>query len=129
MEKRAINPWDWADKYMYSQAWKVDGARSFVVFSGQAPLSAEGDLVGEGDFEAQTRQVFNNLEIVLGQAGASFDDVIKLTAYVTDMTKLGDYGRVRAEYLKGKRPAVTTVGVQSLAFPGMLIEVEALAAL
>lgn len=114
---------------MYSQAWRVDGASSVVVFSGQAPLSAEGDLVGEGDFEAQARQVFDNLETVLGQAGASFDDVIKLTAYVTDMTKLGDYGRVRAEYLKGKRPAVTTVGVQSLAFPGMLIEVEALAVL
>jgi enamine deaminase RidA (YjgF/YER057c/UK114 family) len=129
MEKKPINPWEWAEKYMYSQAWRVDGASSVVVFSGQAPLSAEGDLVGEGDFEAQARQVFDNLETVLGQAGASFDDVIKLTAYVTDMTKLGDYGRVRAEYLKGKRPAVTTVGVQSLAFPGMLIEVEALAVL
>ena len=129
MEKQAINPWDWADKYMYSQAWKVDGASSVVVFSGQAPLDADGELVGEGDFEAQARQVFQNLEIVLGQAGATFEDVIKLTAYVTDMTRLGDYGRVRAEYLKGRRPAVTTVGVQSLAFPGMLIEVEALAVL
>jgi enamine deaminase RidA (YjgF/YER057c/UK114 family) len=129
MDKRQINPWSWQDQFGFSQAWRVDGGQSVVFLSGQAPISPEGQVVGEGDFEAQTRQVFENLRTVLEQAGAGFESIVKLVVYVTDPTKLPEYGRVKAEYIPGPQPASTAVGVASLALPGMMIEVDATAVL
>ena len=113
----------------FSQAWRVDGAQTVVFLSGQAPISPAGNLVGNGDFEVQTRQVFDNLRAVLEQSGAGFEAIVKLTVYVTDMARLRDFARVKAEYIPGPQPASTAVGVASLALPGMMIEVEAIAAL
>ena len=95
----------------------------------KAPISAEGELVGEGDFEAQTRQVFENLRTVLERSGATFESIVKLVVCVTDTTKLREYARVKAEYIPGPQPASTAIGVASLALPGMLIEVDATAVL
>jgi enamine deaminase RidA (YjgF/YER057c/UK114 family) len=100
-----------------------------VFVSGQAAVSADGQIVGEGDFDAQARQTFENLQTVLDQSGASFESVTKLTVYLTDMTNLPDYGRTKAEFVKGEQPASTAVEVKSLAFPAMMIEVEAIAVL
>jgi enamine deaminase RidA (YjgF/YER057c/UK114 family) len=80
-----------------------------------------------GDFEVQTRQVFENLRAVLEQAGAGFESIVKLTVYVLDTSRLRDYARVKAEYIPGPQPASTAVGVASLALAGMMIEVEAIA--
>jgi len=55
MEKTQINPWRWQDAYGFSQAWKVDGARSLIFVSGQASISAEGTVMHQGDFRAQAR--------------------------------------------------------------------------
>jgi reactive intermediate/imine deaminase len=125
---RQINPWTWQDQFGFSQAWRVDGAQSIVFVSGQGPLSPEGQLVGEGDFEAQARQVFENLQTVLSEAGASFDAVMKITVYLTDIGTLRDFGRIKAEFIPGDQPASTAVEVSALALPGMTIEVEAIAA-
>jgi 2-iminobutanoate/2-iminopropanoate deaminase len=100
-----------------------------VFLAGQAPISPEGQLVGENDFEAQTRQVFENLKTVLGQSGAGFEAIVKLTVYLTDTARLRDYARVKAEYIHGAQPASTAIGVASLALPGMMIEVDATAVL
>jgi enamine deaminase RidA (YjgF/YER057c/UK114 family) len=101
-----------------------------VVFvSGQGPLDDGGALVRPGDFEAQARQTFDNLRQVLDQAGASFADIVKLGVYLTDMTTLPTYGRVKADYIRGPQPASTAVGVAALALPGMLIELEAIVVL
>src|SRR5204862_610404 len=70
----------------YSHA--VTGRGRWVATSGQVALDDEGKLVGPGDPEAQTRQVFANLDRALAAAGASFTDVIKLNYYVTDITML-----------------------------------------
>lgn len=129
MEKTQVNPWSWQDNFGFSQAWRVDGARSVVFISGQVPLSAEGQLVGEGDFDAQCRQVFRNLETVLEQAGGGFDDVIKLTVYLPDIANLQRYREVKAEFITGEQPASTAVEVKGLAFPTLMIEVEAIAVL
>jgi reactive intermediate/imine deaminase len=128
MNKRQVNPWTWQDRFGFSQAWRVDEARSVVFVSGQGPISAEGELVGDGDFEAQTRQVFENLQTVLAEAGASLEAVVKVTVFLTDMGTLRDYGRIKAEFIPGEQPASTAVEVTSLALPGMMIEVEAIAA-
>src|SRR5205823_258330 len=53
MNRQQVNPWTWQDRAGFSQAWRVDDAQSIVFVSGQAPISPEGELVGEGDFEAQ----------------------------------------------------------------------------
>jgi enamine deaminase RidA (YjgF/YER057c/UK114 family) len=129
MEKKQINPWSWQDRFGFSQGWRVDGARSVVFLAGQAAISSDGEVVGAGDFEVQTRRTFENLRTVLEQAGASFDDVPKVTAYLTDLTRIQDYARVRDEFITGPPPASTAVEVSSLALPGMLIEVDAIATL
>jgi reactive intermediate/imine deaminase len=129
MDRQQVNPWTWQDQFGFSQAWRVDGAQSVVFVSGQAPISPDGDLVGDGDFEAQTRQVFENLQTVLADAGASFDAIVKITVFLTDIGKLRDFGRIKAEFIDGKQPASTALEVSSLALPGMMIEVEAIAAM
>ena len=127
MNKQQINPWTWQDRAGFSQAWRVDDAQSVVFVSGQAPISPEGELVGEGDFEAQTRQVFDNLKTVLSDAGASLDAIVKITVYLTDIGTLRDFGRIKADYISGEQPASTALEVGSLALPGMMVEVEAIA--
>ncbi|MCZ9342685.1 RidA family protein, partial [Streptomyces sp. TRM76130] len=63
----------------------VTAAGRLVAVSGQLPLDEDGRIVGEGDPAAQARQVFENLRRCLAAAGAGFDDVVKLTYFVTDM--------------------------------------------
>jgi len=128
VEKRQVNPWTWQDQFGFSQAWRVDGAQSIVFVSGQGPMSPEGQLVGAGDFEAQTRQTLENLGAVLSDAGASFEDVVKVNLYLTDIANLRDFSRIKGEYISGPQPASTAVGVTGLAIPGMMLELEAVAA-
>lgn len=129
MDKQQVNPWTWQDAAGFSQAWRVEDARSLVLVSGQAPVSGDGQLVGEGDFEAQVRQVFENLRTVLEAAGAGLDAVVKLTVYLTDMSRLRDYTLIKGEFFRGEQPASTALGVTALARPEMMVEVEALAAI
>ena len=129
MNKTQINPWTWQDRFQFSQAWRVDSPETVVFLSGQGPLSADGQLVGDGDFELQARQTFHNLQTVLTQAGATFDDIVKVTVYLTDISRLRDYARVKSEFIPGDQPASTAIGVVTLAIPGMMIEVEAVAVL
>jgi 2-iminobutanoate/2-iminopropanoate deaminase len=126
VEKRQVNPWTWQDQFGFSQAWRVDDAQAVIFVSGQGPLSAEGEIVGD-DFETQTRQTFENLHTVLEQAGASLDSVVKLTVFLTDIGTLRDFGRIKAEFISGRQPASTAVQVGALALPAMMIEVEAIA--
>src|SRR4051794_38227826 len=127
MEKQQVNPWSWQDRAGFSQAWRVDGVSNVVFVSGQGAISAEGELIGGGGFEAQVRTTFEDLRTVLEGAGASFGHVVKLGVYLTDIGLLRDYGRIRAELMPGPPPASTAVQVVALAVPGMMIEVEAFA--
>jgi 2-iminobutanoate/2-iminopropanoate deaminase len=129
MEKTQLNPWSWQDQYGYSQGWRVDQAQSVVFIAGQIALSPDGQLVGEGDFEAQCRQVFENIRTVLDEAGATFDAVVKVIVYMPDITNLPTYREVKAEFVTGKQPASTAIEVKGLAFPGLMVEVEAIAVL
>jgi len=127
VNKRQVNPWTWQDRAGFSQAWRVDDPQAIVFVSGQAPISADGQLVGAGDFEAQTRQVFENLRTVLADAGASYESIVKITVYLTDIGKLSDFGRIKADFIPGEQPASTALEVPSLALPEMMVEVEAIA--
>ena len=129
MNKSQVNPWSWQDAYGFSQAWRVEGAGSVVFISGQGSLDPDGQVVGDGDFEAQTRQTFDNLRTVLQQAGATFADVVKIVVYLADIGRLADFGRIKSSYIEGPQPASTAIGVASLALPSMMLEVEAIAVL
>ncbi|MEU5924504.1 RidA family protein [Streptomyces antimycoticus] len=106
----------------------VKGTGHFVAVSGQLALDEAGGIVGEGDPAAQARQVFENLRRCLGAAGATFDDVIKLTYFVTDMAHMPAIREARALHLPDDRLlAASAVQVVSLVRPEFLMEVEALA--
>lgn len=109
----------------YSHAAKAGG---LVYVAGQVAQDAEGNLVGRGDIEAQAVQVFENLKTVLASAGATFDDVLKLTTYTTSVAFRQKLAEVRARYFKTYFPPNTFVVVASLATPEYLVEIEAVAA-
>ena len=127
-----INPEGVSKPTGYTHVVAVEGARKLLFISGQVALNAAGDVVGRGDLGAQARQVFQNLQTALSAAGASFADVTKMTTFIVNY-KPEDRDVIRAvrtEYLPGDAPpASTLVGVQALAAPEFMIEVEATAAL
>ncbi|MFI7016521.1 RidA family protein [Streptomyces sp. NPDC050164] len=106
----------------------VMGTGRFVAIAGQLALDEQGKLVGEGDPAAQARQVFENLRRCLAAAGATFDDVVKLTYFVTDMAHMPAIRAARAEHIPDDRlPAASAVRVAGLVGPEFLMEVEAFA--
>ncbi|MGW4516127.1 RidA family protein [Streptomyces sp. NPDC004393] len=108
----------------------VMGTGRFVAISGQLALDEDGKLVGEGDPAAQARQVFENLRRCLAAAGATFDDVAKLTYFVRDMAYLPAIRAARAAHIPGDRlPASSAVQVAALVGPEFLMEIEAFAVL
>jgi len=106
----------------------VMGTGTFVAISGQLALDEDGKPVGEGDPAAQAHQVFENLRRCLTAAGATFDDVVKLTYFVTDMAHMPAIRAARAAHLPDDRlPAASAVQVAALVRPEFLMEIEALA--
>lgn len=129
METRQINPWTWQDRLGFSQAWRLDGPQTLILMAGQSAVGANGNLVAEGDFEGQVRQIFANFETVLEQSGAGLDAIYKLTIYLTDIQNLPMYERIVAELLPGPKPCGTALEVGALAAPGMMVEIDATAVL
>jgi len=116
--------WAWDDKIPMAQAVKMG---NLLFISGQIALDPGGKVVGENDMAAQSRKVYDNIEAILDQAGGTFENIVKVTAYLTDMSRYPQYNEVRAKVFQKYRPASTTVEVSGLAFPGLLVEVEAVA--
>ncbi|WP_436756611.1 NAD(P)-binding domain-containing protein [Streptosporangium sp. V21-05] len=110
----------------YSHATRAAG---LLFVSGQVALDEEGKVVGEGDMTRQSEYVMDLLSRVLADQGCTFDDVTHIRSHVTDMSLLGEYGAVRKRFITGEPPASTTVEVSALFRPGLLIEVEVIAAL
>ncbi|WP_328666961.1 RidA family protein [Streptomyces sp. NBC_00322] len=106
----------------------VWGTGRFVAVSGQCALDEAGKVVGEGDPAAQATQVFENLRRCLAAAGASFDDVVKLTYFVTDVAHLPAVRAARDAVIDaGRLPASSAVQVAALFRPELLVEIEAFA--
>ena len=100
-----------------------------VYVSGQAAVDGQGKLVGAGDVVAQTRQVLENMKLALAAAGATLDDVVKVTVYLADRDDRPRVNEVRKEYFKANKPASTLIEINRLAIEGMLVEIEAIAVL
>ena len=106
----------------------VSGTGRFVAIAGQVALDEHGELVGEGDPLAQARQVFVNLRRCLAAAGATFEDVIKVTYYFTGPEVLEAVRTAFAELDDWpERPASTAVQISALFQPHFLLEIEAFA--
>ena len=128
MEKTVLQPKTLHKPFSaYSHGIVVDDARRIIFCAGQVAGDAKGDIVGEGDFEAQGEQVMSNLRDVLAEAGATFADVVKLTTYVV---RKEDTQRARdlvGRHFKDHPPANTLCVLQGLAHPSFLVEIEAIA--
>jgi enamine deaminase RidA (YjgF/YER057c/UK114 family) len=129
MQKTPVNPWKWQDRFGFSQAIEVKGGERVLYCAGQTSNDAEGKPQHAGDMKGQLTLVLDNLETVLAQAGMSLANVVRLNYYTTDVDLLLQHYSVLGERLDkaGCKPASTLLGVVRLAFPDLLIEIEATA--
>lgn len=110
----------------------ISEAGRLAHISGQVALDGNGNLIGAGDLGAQLKQVLTNLEGALHAAGATTEDVIKITVYVVglDMSVHGvALGDELGDLSRFGHPAATLISVAGLARPDFLVEIEAIAAL
>lgn len=110
----------------YTDAVVADG---LLFVSGLVGVDGRGALVGGDDVAAQARQVFENMRAVLAEAGCGFEDVLKVTVYLTDVDDRPKINPVRQEVFGETRPASTLVEVSRLAVPGAKVEIEAIASI
>lgn len=107
----------------YSQAVRVG---NFVFLSGQIPLDPASGKVVEGDIDAQTRRVMENLSAVLRASGASFAEVVKTTIFLADLGHFSKMNEIYGTYFASEPPARSTVQVGALP-RGVLIEIDMIA--
>jgi 2-iminobutanoate/2-iminopropanoate deaminase len=100
-------------------------ANGFVYVSGQGPADPDTNTVPDG-FAAQVRQTLRNLQTILKGAGADLKDVVKVNAYLSDVTRFREYDEVYQEFFTADPPARTTVGSQLV---GIQVEIDCIAAL
>lgn len=108
-----------------SAAWQPEGRVLHI--SGHTAQDAEGNIVGVGDIQAQTRQVLENIKRVLDSVGGAMSHIAKVTVFVADMSTLDDIHKVRSEFFGPPYPASSLVEVSGFVRPEYLIEIEAIA--
>jgi enamine deaminase RidA (YjgF/YER057c/UK114 family) len=114
----------------YSHLAEISAGKIIYV-AGQVAMDASGNIMGQGDYTAQLKQVFANLKTALEAAGASFKNVVKLNYYIVDSVDRSQffaYREVRDKYVDISNPPVATVViVRGLFSPEFLVEIEAIA--
>ena len=130
MRKQVLNPATVpAPAGNYSHLVRLEVGDAVLLFlSGQVALDGAGEEVGEGDMTRQSEYVYEVIGKLLASAGASFDDVVKLTTYLTDISQVDAHREVRVRYLPAEPPASTLVEVSRLIRPGLMVEVDVVAA-
>ena len=129
MERREVNPWAWSVEMGFHQAVEVTSSDRTLYCSGQTSVDENGTPLHPGDMVAQLNQAVDNLEAVLADAGMTLENVVRLNLYTTDVDALfgalEETGQRVAE--AGLKQCGTLLGVQRLAFPELMIEIEATA--
>lgn len=123
IERIRIDP-DPYEPFRLAQGYRVG---DLLFISGQAAIDQSGQIVGVGDFEAQAKQTFENLDRVLRAGGSSLRNVVKVTIFLTDMTNFDAIVKLRGNWFTAPYPADTIVEVRSLYSPDAMIEIEAIA--
>ncbi|MFD4172874.1 MULTISPECIES: RidA family protein [Streptomyces] len=126
MERTAVNPVTWSVDLGFNQGELVSGQTRTLYVSGQTATGDDGKPRHDGDMAAQLTLSIDNLEAVLGGAGMSLANLVRLNVYTTDVDLLFQHygalaGRLGAA---GVAPASTLLGVTRLAVPGLLVELE-----
>ncbi len=125
MKQERVDPgWAWAKKLNISAGVKIGDT---VYLSGTVAFDSEGNVIGEGDVYAQSKQIFKNIDEALAVAGATMADVVKITTFLTDMSGYGQFGRARTEAFPSGVPASAAYATPALIKPELLVEVEAVA--
>jgi enamine deaminase RidA (YjgF/YER057c/UK114 family) len=126
MERTAVNPVTWSVEMGFNQGELVSGHTRTLYCSGQTAMSAEGRPEHDGDMAAQLALSLANLEAVLGEAGMSLANLVRLNVYTTDVDLLFQHYGLLAARLGAARvsPSTTMLGVTRLAIPGQLVELE-----
>lgn len=116
------------DQPQFTQAVVVEPGSEMIFVSGITSRGPDGELLHDGDIDAQTRQVLENLSAILEAADATMDDVVKITTFVRDAEHIRRVSRLRRQYFGEPPPASSTVEVSRLFDTRQLIEIEAIAA-
>jgi enamine deaminase RidA (YjgF/YER057c/UK114 family) len=126
VQRPAVNPWPWSRALGYDQGQVVSGHARTLYCSGQAAMGGDGEPRHPGDMAAQLALGLDNLEAVLGGAGMTLADLVRLTVHTTDVDLLFQHYGVLAARLgaAGASPTTTMLGVVRLALPGLLVELE-----
>lgn len=129
MERRIINPWNWQAEQGWSWAIETSGAQRVLYCAGQVSMDGDGKLLHVGDMRAQINQALDNLEIVLSKAGYRLSDVVRIDYYTTDADCLmANWDAIKNRLVTAEcRAGGVLLGVSRLAFPELLIEIEATA--
>src|SRR5687767_12940503 len=129
MNRTAVNPWQWSVQMGFNQGEVVEGASKVLFCSGQTSVDGDGTPQHAGDMSAQIALALDNLEAVLGEAGMGLENVVRLNIYTTDVDAFfAEYGAVAGRVAAaGVAPPGTLLGVTRLAFPELLVELEATA--
>jgi enamine deaminase RidA (YjgF/YER057c/UK114 family) len=129
MQRTPVNPWPWSLAMGFNQGEVVEGHRRTLFCAGQTAMSADGAPQHAGAMGAQIGMALDNLEAVLREAGMGLANVVRLNIYTTDIEEFfAEYGSM-AERLAaaGVAPPGTLLGVARLAFPELMVEIEATA--
>jgi enamine deaminase RidA (YjgF/YER057c/UK114 family) len=129
INRRLINPWQWQDSLGFVQGVEIFGAQRALICSGQASVDADGRPVHPDDMRAQLVQAFDNLEAVLRAADYTLANIVRLNYYTTDVDRFLQSHDAAAQRVaaSGARFTSTLLGVSRLAFPELLVEIEATA--
>lgn len=127
--KEHINPDGLFKNPAFSQAVVTQGSGRTIYIGGQDAVDVEGNIVGTGDIAAQTEQTMKNIQTVLEDCGAGFNDLVKLNIYVVqgqDITKGFEASR---KYFKDvtNQPIITVMMVPALGRPEFLLEIDGIA--
>lgn len=126
MERTAVNPWAWSVELGYNQGEIVSGHARTLYCAGQTAMGGDGRPRHPGDMAAQLALSLDNLEAVLGEAGMSLANLVRLNVYTTDVDRIFEHYGVLASRLgaTGVAPATTMLGVTRLAIPDLMVELE-----
>jgi enamine deaminase RidA (YjgF/YER057c/UK114 family) len=102
-------------------------AGNTVYIAGMVAQDANGNVVGAGDAEAQTRQIWRNIGVAVQAAGGNLADIVKTTTYVTGIEHAAAVRAVRGELFQNNPPTSTLLVVSELANPAYLVEIESIA--
>lgn len=129
MKKIKINSPDFAERIgAYSHGYKVEIGDAEIIFTtGQIAMDKNGKVLYPDEPAKQAEFVFESLQKILNQAGASLDDVVKAIVFVTDMNDFAQISKVRNKYFKNSEPVSTLVEVKKLVKEGCRVEIEVIA--